>query len=338
VAKAAAREEDEVNSMPPFIGREVFKSRSIQQLAGSVSEPERGHILIEELREARRQAGWSQRTLAGRIGVDPQTIKRLERGIGSVTTLVATMNALDFRLTGLAPGRTLEEQLRARRRQRALSLAALSARTGLSRTTIAQLERGGGSVASLIRLLAVLAPGVRRRARERAFWGQGDKEDRDSRFTPPEFLDCLHAAFGPIDLDPCGHPLSPVMAQRRILPCEGGDGLIDDWSGAFAFVNPPFSALLKWLRRAHDQWRAGNVETVVCLVPVRTDSALFHETLSADADIYLLRGRVRFLDPRGGAQHTPFSLMLLVLGATPEQKSRYAEAVPGFWLARDGKP
>lgn len=327
-----------MSSAPSFIGTDVAKSQSIQQSAGLESEPERGHILIEELREARRQAGWSQRTLAGRIGVDPQTIKRLERGIGSVTTLVAAMNALDFRLTGLAPGRTLKEQLRARRRQRALTLAALSARTGLSRTTITQLEHGGGSVASLMRLLAVLAPGVRRRARERAFWGQGDKEDRDSRFTPPEFLDGIHAAFGPIDLDPCGHLLSPVVARRRILLSEGGDGLVDDWSGGFAFVNPPFSALLKWLRRAHDQWRAGNVAMVVCLVPVRTDSALFHETLSADADIYFLRGRVRFLDPAGGAQHTPFSLMLLALGATREQKSRYAKTAPGFWLARDVKP
>jgi hypothetical protein len=28
------------------------------------------------------------------------------------------------------------------------------------------------------------------------------------------------------------------------------------------------------------------------------------------------------------------SLMILTLGATPEQKDRYAEPVPGFWLTR----
>ena len=130
------------------------------------------------------------------------------------------------------------------------------------------------------------------------------------------------------------HLLSPVVARRRILLSEGGDGLSDPWSGRLVFVNPPFSELLKWLRRAHEQWRANNVETVVCLVPVRTDSAWFHETLSADADIYLLRGRVRFLDSQGRGQHTPFSLMVLTLGATAQQKARYAELVPGFWLAR----
>lgn len=290
--------------------------------------------MIDELRLARRSAGWSQRTLADRIGVDAQTIKRLEKGVGSVPTLIAAMKALDFRLTGLGPGAGLPEQLRVRRRKQSMSLDQIAARAQLSRTTVASLERGGGSVASLLRLLAVLVPKVRRRAPERSYWGQGDKDDRDSRFTPPDFMAGIYTAFGEIDLDPCAHLLSPVIAHRRILASQGGDGLADEWPGRLAFVKPPFSALLRWLRRAHDQWRAGKIETVVCLVPVRTCSAWFHDTLSADADIYLLKGRVRFLNSQGKGQHTPFSLMVLALGATAEQKARYAELMPGFWLAR----
>lgn len=77
-----------------------------------------------------------------------------------------------------------------------MSLDAVAVRAGLSRTTMASLERGGGSVASLLRLLAVLAPRVHRRAPERSYWGQGDKEDRDSRFTPPDFMGSIYAAFG----------------------------------------------------------------------------------------------------------------------------------------------
>lgn len=297
-------------------------------------EPKQAYILIHELRDVRRASGWSQRTLADRIGVNAQTVKRLEKGIGSVPTLIAAMAALDFRLTGFAAAKTLPEQLRAERHKRLMSLRDAAERTGLSPTTIASLERGGGSVASLLRLMAVIAPNARRRAPERSYWGQGDKDDRDIRFTPADFMANIYVAFGEIDLDPCGHPLSPVIAHHRILPGEGGDGLVDDWSGRVAFVNPPYSQLLRWLRRAYDQWRAGKVETVVCLVPVRTDSAWFHETLSADADIYLLQGRVRFLDIRGASQQTPFSLMVLTLGATPEQKDRYAELVAGFWLTR----
>ena len=289
--------------------------------------------MIDDLKAARRAAGLSQRTLAEALGTHAQAIKRLEKGVGSVATMVAVMEALDFRLTGLPPGPTLADQLYAGRKRKSLSLEQAAARSGLSRATISGLEQGGGTVASLVRLLPVVAPKARRRAPERSYWGKDIKVDRDSRFTPEDFMANIYAAFGEIDVDPCAHPSSPVIARHRIIPGEGGDGLIDEWMGRLAFVNPPYSALLTWLRRAHAQWTAGNIETVVCLVPVRTDSAWFHETLSADADIYLLRGRVRFLDTRGKAQHTPFSLMLLALGVSDEQKSRYAELVPGFWLA-----
>ena len=205
---------------------------------------------------------------------------------------------------------------------------------GLSRATVSSLERGGGSVTSLLLLLSVIAPQARRRAPERSYWRQADKHDRDSRFTPGDFMDGIYTAFGEVDLDPCAHVLSPVVARRRIVLSEGGDGLADDWSGSLAFVNPPFGELLRWLRRAHEQWRAGNVGAVVCLVPVRSDSAWFQQTLSADADIYLLQRRVRFLGPKGKAQPTPFSLMVLALGSTDEQRTRFAEVVPGFWLTR----
>lgn len=272
--------------------------------------------------------------LAERAGISPQAIKRMEQGIGSVQTLVAVMKALDFRLTGLGPGKTIGEQLRARRHARAWSMDRLSERTGLSRTTIAQLERDQGTVASLERLLVVLAPKVKRRAPERAYWGEAQKEDRDSRFTPPEFMAHIYEAFGPVDLDPCAHEASPVVASRYIRLSEGGDGLAEPWTGNLVYVNPPYSRLLVWLRRAHDQWRVGNARTIVCLVPVRTDSALFQEVLSLDADIYLLKGRVPFLDTKGRAQHTPFSLMLVALGTTLEQRAKFADMVPGIWMAR----
>lgn len=293
-------------------------------------------MLIAALVEARRSSGVSQTTIAARLGVPLQKIKRLERGVGSVETLAAVMSALDFRLTGLGPGDTFGAKLRASRLRRGWTLEKAASRAGISRTTLAGLERGGGSVASLLRLLTVIAPKARRRAMERAHWGEGDKADRDVRFTPPEFLAKVHHAFGAIDLDPCGHALSPVVAKRRILLEEGGDGFVDDWSGGLAFVNPPFSQTLRWLKRAHQQWSCGNVGSIVCLVPARTDSRWFHETLTVEADIFLLLGRVRFADVRGRSQHTPFSLMLVAFGTSAEQRARWAENAEGAWLARSG--
>lgn len=296
------------------------------------SDTKEDQILIDQIKQARKDRGWSQRFLAERVGCSSQMIKRLEAGVGSVATLVAAMNALEFRLTGLGPGATLAEQLHKRRYKRGWSVATAAAKTGLSPTTIHYLERGGGSVASLMRLLEELAPTARRRAPERAYWGEGDKLDRDSRFTPPEFLAAIHKAFGDIDLDPCGHALSPVKAKRRFLLSAGDDGLTDDWSGRFAFVNPPFSEQQKWLRRAFEQWKAGNVETVVCLVPTRTDSDWFQNVLSGVAKVYFLRGRLRFIDPRGKQQATPFSVMLVILGSTTPQRIGLQERVPGIWM------
>ena len=297
-------------------------------------DPETVHKLIGALKEARRSSGWSQKTFADRIGTSAQQIKRLEKGVGSITTFVAAMNALDFQLTGLGPGNTLAEQIHNRRLKRKWSILKLSARTGLASGTIRAIENGGGSVASLLTLLDALAPKVKRRAMERSYWGKSKKEDRDSRFTPDDFMQHIYAAFGSIDLDPCAHPLSPVVAKRKIILSEGGDGLKEDWSGRFAFVNPPYSALVVWFRKAHEQWAAGNVDTVVCLVPVRSDSPFFQQTLSKVADINLLAGRIKFLSSAGTAQSTPFSLMLVTLGTTKEQRAKFSTRVEGIWFCR----
>jgi len=312
-------------------------ARWLSIIISPVSDSWRHHILIDDLRAARQEKGWLQRTLAERSGASAQAIFRLERGIGSTSTLEAAMQALDFRLTGIGPGKSLADQLRNRRLKRSMTIEELAKRTGLSPTTIRSVEIGGGSVASVLKILNALAPKAKRRAPERAYWGQGDKADRDSRFTPSDFMESIYASFGSIDLDPCGHPFSPVIASQKYILANGDDGLRDAWFGEFVYVNPPFSDQLKWLRRAHEQWRLGNVATIACLVPARTDSTWFHETLRADADIYFLQGRLRFLDLRGSAQATPFSLMVVIFGANEEQKEKFAAAVEGFWMDRSEK-
>jgi len=77
-------------------------------------------------------------------------------------------------LTGFAAGKSLPEQLHTRWRKRSMSLIVAGAETGLSPMTIAGLERGRGSVASLLRPLAVIAPTARGRApRLILFWTRG---------------------------------------------------------------------------------------------------------------------------------------------------------------------
>lgn len=197
--------------------------------SGTARSPEPGcegrANLIAELREARVSKIWSRKVMAKHVGVSPQTITRLEKGIGNVSTLVAVMDSTNFMLTGLSAGKTLFEKLHNTRIKHRKSLENLVKRTGLSQTAIIDLENGVGSVEDLLRLLAVLAPGARRQAPARSYWAQDQQGERDSRFTPPEFMENIYKAFGEIDLDPCAHELSPVLARRKILASKGGDGL-----------------------------------------------------------------------------------------------------------------
>ena len=162
------------------------------------------------------------------------------------------------------------------------------------------------------------------------------QKETDDRFTPHEMVSAFEDSFGEIDFDPCWHAGSAVVPKRYLNVREGHNGLRDDWSGPFALVNPPWSAQDKWLRRAHHEWKAGRVTTVVCIVPAKTDARFFHDTLAKDADVYFLEGRPRFFKEDKTSEGTMVAVMVVMLGATDEQKKRFAKLVRGSWcrLAR----
>ena len=91
-----------------FIASEIRRSKSLE------CECRRHHVLIEDIRASRQAKGWLQRSLVSRARISSQAIYRLERGIVFTKTLEAAVKALDYRLKGVAPGRTLAEQLRNR--------------------------------------------------------------------------------------------------------------------------------------------------------------------------------------------------------------------------------
>lgn len=306
-------------------------SRSKKSLPRQVRIPRSN--FIEELVKSREAEHRSVPNLARMAGVTSAAIRKLEAGKGPVATLVAVMKALPFQPTVLAPAASFAEQLRNRRLKIGMKIDDVSAKASVSSETIVELESGGGSVQNLLRLLSVIAPRVKRRAPERAYWGAEKKAERDSRFTPPDFMQLMYRVFGPVSTDPCAHFASPVIAQHRFFLDQGDDGLTDPWSGRLAWVNPPYSATLRWLRRAYEEWAAGHVETIVCLVPVRIDSPYFQDVIKPKADIYFLRQRLRFGREGGKPQQTPHSLMLVIFGATAQQKALLATLVAGFWAA-----
>lgn len=291
-------------------------------------------MLATGLQRAREDRGWSVVELAERAGLTAQHIRRLESGTGSAASVEAVAQVLELRLSHMPISETLPGQIKAQRERRGWTISAFAAISGLSRMTVRSLENGGGSCESLNSAVITLAPKTRFKAPAPASWSRATKRAGDDQFTPSEFLAKIEAIFGQIELDPAWHLASSVKATRTYSLAAGCDGMAEHWSADFVWLNPPFSSLLQWLRKADKEWAAGRAKTIVALVPARTDSSYFHDRLISIADVYLVRGRLRFtqLDGRSGNQ-APFPLMLVLFGATPTQRTELNALIPGLWVS-----
>jgi transcriptional regulator with XRE-family HTH domain len=290
-------------------------------------------MLHEFIKAARVGRGLSQSDLAHQLGVVRLAITRLEAGIGSVELAVAAMLALHLRLAGIGSGTTLPNQLRVARTRRALSVDDVAVRAGLDRRTVERVEAGVGSMASMMAILSALAPRAKpiENTKSTRTLDAAGTIAKDSRFTPKEFLDDLTMAFGQIDLDPCGHLLSPVRAERQIILPECG--LRASWAGAkLVFINPPFSALTDWMIRAADACEGGEVERIALLIPVRTDADVYQRRLAPVCDTLFLAGRLRFSDAAGLSTSSSYGMMLVLWGMDVASITKFLTVRRAVWL------
>lgn len=113
---------------------------------------------------------------------------------------------------------------------------------------------------------------------------QSAKMKNDEWLTPPEIIKSL----GVFDLDPCAPVVRPWNTATHHYSVRD-DGLNQDWLGR-VWLNPPFGReAVKWLRKmvAH-----GNG---IALIPARTETAMFYETVWGAADaILFMQGRPHF--------------------------------------------
>lgn len=91
------------------------------------------------------------------------------------------------------------------------------------------------------------------------------------------------------------------------------DGLSQSWNrGGAVFCNPPYGREIgKWVKKAYDESQKG--QTIVLLLPARTDTKYFHDYIYGKAEIRFLRGRLRFTDEDGKASDpAPFPSMIVL--------------------------
>ena len=140
---------------------------------------------------------------------------------------------------------------------------------------------------------------------------QSARMKNDEWLTPPDIVQSL----GEFDLDPCS-PINrpwPTAAQHLTI---NDDGLTHEWHGR-VWCNPPFGReAVKWLRRmaAH-----GNG---IALIPARTETAMFYETVWSCADAVLfIKGRPHFhyVDGRRAPFNSGAPICLVAYGAANAQ-------------------
>ena len=78
--------------------------------------------------------------------------------------------------------------------------------------------------------------------------------------------------------------------------------------GEIVFVNPPYSQIKLWVKKAWEESVKPNT-IVVLLIPARTDTKYFHEYIYNRSEIRFIPGRIKFNMGKGDA---PFPSMVVV--------------------------
>lgn len=120
--------------------------------------------------------------------------------------------------------------------------------------------------------------------------------------TPQWLFDALNKEFG-FTLDPCSDGTN-AKCPKFYTPHE--NGLLRDWGTETVFMNPPYSEVDEWMRKAYGAALEG--ATVVCLIPARTDTKWWHDYVMK-AEIRFIKGRLKFGDAENSA---PFPSAIIV--------------------------
>lgn len=102
------------------------------------------------------------------------------------------------------------------------------------------------------------------------------------------------------------------VAARDYTAVQGATIAPDEARGA-VWLNPPYSRGLQaaFLQKAQHEAGKFRGPTVVCLIPARTDTKVWHDTIFGRAEVRFLKGRLRFGDAEASA---PFPSALVVFG------------------------
>lgn len=280
-----------------------------------------------------RRSGHTQASLSKVAGIGVEATRNLETGRGTLRSLWAVLNALRLELKGRhLADMPIGDALARLRQRRGISRRELARRLAVSRETLSVLEGGGpGRLETLESYGAAIGAGLYLAPlgeRTRFYVASGNSSVHHGWETPAEIVTVLEQAFGRFDLDPCaaskGAARGRINARLRLTVED--DGLSVSWRGK-VFVNPPYGRQLRvWVAKCATEAKAGAM--VVGLIPARTDTKWWHDHIVGMADVFLLKGRLRFGDGKAPA---PFPSAIVVWSATDDLIERLTLALPAAW-------
>jgi phage N-6-adenine-methyltransferase len=128
----------------------------------------------------------------------------------------------------------------------------------------------------------------------------------DQHATPQEFFDELDKEFNfttDVCADDSNHKCDKYFTKED-------DALKQEWTGT-CFMNPPYGREIgKWMEKAYTESQKHN-NTIVCLVPARTDTNWWHNYVANKSEIRFIKGRLKFGDASNSA---PFPSVVVVYG------------------------
>ena len=88
------------------------------------------------------------------------------------------------------------------------------------------------------------------------------------------------------------------------------------------------ASLPAWIAKAHAEVEQGNARLVVALIPARTDTSYWHLHVAGHADVYFLKGRLRFGQ---NGQSAPFPSAASSMGSRRRDLAKLDAAFPEAW-------
>lgn len=135
--------------------------------------------------------------------------------------------------------------------------------------------------------------------------------DTPEWYTPPEIIERTLKALGRITLDPCSNDKDNpnVPAEQHFTMAD--DGLLQSWNGT-VYMNPPYGdEISRWIEKAVSEYRSGNMQQAVLLLPARTDTQWFRKL--REFSLCFLYGRLKF---SGADNSAPFPSVVVGMGVS----------------------